>query len=287
MTIEITLAGETLAVPNAPEPLVNSAGRVYLETYGPKMEIAIDDKMRQGGIKKITRVYGLQEVEGQSVIGIDCNVKGRNNVYISLASRPELAALAENYKAISDAISAAQKAGHAKKDAERVKLAETLRAEMQVEIDRLLSLIPADHVRVHVKETGNFDGMPIYECEAAGVSGISFYNKAIVKHGTASATYPGAWAPFTKVVVASIPAAVLAEIRAAQEADKAAKQAKSEAAKAERAAKFAEAAATGQPVLLHSFMADCDGSVEDCSFDNINVYAQPDGSTAERRVHCH
>jgi len=47
------------------------------------------------------------------------------------------------------------------------------------------------------------------------------------------------------------------------------------------------AKATGEKQVLDSYTDDCDGSVYDCSFDNINVYAMPDGTTKTTRTHCY
>ena len=47
------------------------------------------------------------------------------------------------------------------------------------------------------------------------------------------------------------------------------------------------AKATGEKQVIDSYTDDCDGSVYDCSFDNINVYAMPDGTTKTTRTHCY
>jgi len=50
---------------------------------------------------------------------------------------------------------------------------------------------------------------------------------------------------------------------------------------------FETARATGENQLLHSYTDDCDGSVHDCSFDNVNTYATPTGTTKTTRTHCY
>ena len=50
---------------------------------------------------------------------------------------------------------------------------------------------------------------------------------------------------------------------------------------------FETAKVTGEKQILNSYIDDCDGSVYDCSFDNINIYAMPDGTTISTRTHCH
>jgi len=56
-------------------------------------------------------------------------------------------------------------------------------------------------------------------------------------------------------------------------------------AKAARQAKFDEAARTGRQVVLEQYTADCNDPNEECSLDNVTVYAMPDGSTKEYRSH--
>ena len=50
-------------------------------------------------------------------------------------------------------------------------------------------------------------------------------------------------------------------------------------------AKFAEAKASGQPVLITSWMEDCNSPKEDCSFDSMAKYAMLDGTTKTSRSH--
>ncbi len=74
------------------------------------------------------------------------------------------------------------------------------------------------------------------------------------------------------------------ERRARKEQEEAEAKAK---AIAEREAKFAKAQETGQRVLLSQFCADCDGSAYECSMDVVSVWAMPDGTTAQTRIHAH
>jgi len=50
---------------------------------------------------------------------------------------------------------------------------------------------------------------------------------------------------------------------------------------------FESAAKTGEKQVVERYTDDCDGSVHDCSFDNIVVYAMPDGTTKTVRTHCY
>ena len=58
-------------------------------------------------------------------------------------------------------------------------------------------------------------------------------------------------------------------------------------AKAETEAQFAKARETGQRVLLRQYHTDCDGSATECSLDVVSVWAMPDGTTAQTRIHAH
>jgi len=63
-------------------------------------------------------------------------------------------------------------------------------------------------------------------------------------------------------------------------------EAKKQAEKeAEIEAKFEEAKATGKPVELYRFIVNCNDPRLECSTDIIIVYAMPDGSKDERRIH--
>jgi hypothetical protein len=56
---------------------------------------------------------------------------------------------------------------------------------------------------------------------------------------------------------------------------------------AELDAKFAEARATGEPVVIRRWMSDCHAKGIDCSFDSNIEYAMPDGTTKIEWSHCH
>lgn len=70
-------------------------------------------------------------------------------------------------------------------------------------------------------------------------------------------------------------------IRPRKEAE-AKKQAEKEA---EEQKKFQEAKETGKPVELHRFVTDCNDPSQECSTDIVIVYAMPDGTTTEERIH--
>ncbi len=53
----------------------------------------------------------------------------------------------------------------------------------------------------------------------------------------------------------------------------------------EYAAKFDEARASGEAVLLHYHMEDCDDETEDCDQDSVETYALPNGTIKTERSH--
>ncbi len=85
--------------------------------------------------------------------------------------------------------------------------------------------------------------------------------------------------------------AQLAALRALNDERRARKEQEEAEAKAkaiaEREAKFAKARETGQRVLLRQYHTDCDGSAYECSLDIVSVWAMPDGTTAQTRIHAH
>ena len=84
-----------------------------------------------------------------------------------------------------------------------------------------------------------------------------------------------------------LPVEIVDAERSKQQA-KAAKKTEAKAAvAAERAAKFAEALASGKPVVLRKWMtADCTENLPDCSFDSACEMALPDGKTRIKYTHC-
>lgn len=50
---------------------------------------------------------------------------------------------------------------------------------------------------------------------------------------------------------------------------------------------FDKAKETGTKQELKRFSEDCNGEVDECSFDYIITYAMPDGSKKTERIHCH
>lgn len=205
-------------------------------------------------------------------------------VNATYSDKPELAELVAEYNEYQEGQTALRLAEQSAQAEQRKALTAPLIAAMRAEAEAIIAALPADAVRVTIKNVLWADGDEILEMEAEGVR-LTYRDVQIA--GIATATVPGALAPFESIRIITITQTRLDEIKNAVFAKATEAQAKTEAAQAGRTAKFAEAARTGQPIFLLSYMADCDGSAEDCSFDNIETYAQPDGTTKEMRQHCH
>ena len=75
--------------------------------------------------------------------------------------------------------------------------------------------------------------------------------------------------------------------RTKQQAEAAKKAAAKAAVATKRTAKFAEALASGKPVVLRKWMtAECTENLSDCSFDAASEIALPDGKTETTYTHC-
>ncbi len=70
------------------------------------------------------------------------------------------------------------------------------------------------------------------------------------------------------------------ETKAQEDADKKA------SAEAALQAKFDQARQTGQDQVLDIWLAECDGSVDECSSDSVRRMVRPDGTTYISRTHC-
>jgi hypothetical protein len=269
------------------EPLeFDGVGKVEIKSGGyVHLGVSIDPPMKKQGITRISDAFGVEMVKDpKSGALVRClkvsSNKGRG--YLALADRPMLDILVANRDAIKAEIDAVQSARSAvKRQAEREQ-DDALRAVMRAEAESIAARIPTGHIRVVATKVGDADGDPIMEYSAEGTK-VRW--DQVTTHGTASAIRPGAWGAFDSVTVASISEEKLAEIRAAMAAKSAAVLTERATAESARAAAFAEARTTGQPVHLETHMQECDGSVEECSTDAVSTYAMPDGSITTRRTH--
>jgi hypothetical protein len=135
-------------------------------------------------------------------------------VQIKYEARPELAALVAEYEAIQAQLKAEREAKWAAKQAGQDAIDKPLLDAMQARAADLKAQIPADHVEVAVKQTGDMDGDPILEYTVDGVK-LSWDD---VNHiGTASAIRPGALGAFASEWICTIGKAKFEEIRSAQQ----------------------------------------------------------------------
>jgi len=154
--------------------------------------------------------------------------------------------------------------------------------EMNAKAQELRNQIPAGHLEVTATIVGDFDGYPQIEYTVENVK-INWQDVNVI--GWASAVRPGAMGSFAKVCIASISAERLEEIKV-KAVQKAAEVASIVVAKeAEISAKFAEAKATGKPVLVHKWSEDCNDPSEECNVDYLCEYAMPDGTYKTERYH--
>jgi len=91
----------------------------------------------------------------------------------------------------------------------------------------------------------------------------------------------------TQIIAEQIPAAeeaakIASEEKAKKEAVAAAKKAHEDA---DLQAKFDQAKETGKPVVIRTYMVPCCDPREECSADNVVVYAMPDGTQKTEQHH--
>jgi len=223
----------------------------------------------------------LTEIRGIKVVKFDQKVEGYP-ICLKYETRPELAKLVKEYKAIE----AKEKAtDEAKWEATRKKEEAIDNKElkkMEAEIKKLRKKIPGNHIEVKVIKTGDLDGDSILEYI---VDGIKISWNDIVVHGWANAIRPGAMGAFREICVASIDKKLLHKIKKARKEAKKAKEEAKEKVELEIKKKFAEAKTIGKKVLLKTWMADCNDPNEECNIDNMAEYAMPDGNTEITRQH--
>ena len=164
-----------------------------------------------------------------------------------------------------------------KREAELAQRQELLAAMRQQEAE-LVAQIPADHIRVTAKQTGDCDGDPIMEYAAEGEK-LNWTQ--ITFQGAATAKWPKAMSAFAFEQVCSISRADIDAVRTArlEKARQAEEKAREAARKRQEA--FDQAKATGEPVLLRQWGESVEE--EDNSLDIVCEYAMPDGTVKRER----
>lgn len=155
-------------------------------------------------------------------------------------------------------------------------------AAMQDKANELRAQIPVGHIEVIAQQTGDADGTTIMQYTVDGVV-VNWQDVTVI--GWASAIRPGAMGSFASIQICSISRDSLEQIKATKSAKEVAATAKKGQEEAEMQAKFEEARISGKPVVLESYMADCNDPHEECSTDLVATYAMPDGSTKTERQH--
>ena len=163
--------------------------------------------------------------EGIKYVRFETKFKGQT-IQAKYESRPELAALVAEYEAIEAQITADRTTKQAVRQAKQDAIDKPLIEAMKANEAPLRASIPADHVEVIIKQTGDLDGDPMLTYRADGIK-LGWQDVNII--GVASAVRPGAMGAFVSVYIASISRERLEEIRAAQQVNSAASQTAKEA----------------------------------------------------------
>lgn len=153
-----------------------------------------------------------QTVNGINFVAFEQKLNGQI-IRVKYDTRPDLAALVDEYKAIEAAKQADREARRATKQAERDGIDQPLLNAMHTKTDKLRSQIPIGHVEVMVTKTGDLDGDPILEYTVDDIR-LNWQDVNII--GWASAIRPGALGAFAEICIASIDKKQLEQIKAAQ-----------------------------------------------------------------------
>ena len=149
----------------------------------------------------------------RTINGIKVITYTTKKLNLKVAGRPELEAVAMKIEKIEADKTVAREAKCAADRAAQDAIDKPLLEAMEIEATRLRSLIPADHVEVIIKQSGDLDGDPILDYACQGIK-LSWRDIEVV--GTACAIRPRAMGAFATRRIASISIARLAEIKAEQ-----------------------------------------------------------------------
>ncbi|SPF51221.1 hypothetical protein SBF1_50105 [Candidatus Desulfosporosinus infrequens] len=166
-----------------------------------------------------------KEVNGQNVVWFEKTTKGQP-VAIKYNSRPDLAALVNEYKKFQAEQQTRHNTRAAAHQAEREAIDNPLLEDMEAEAVELRKKIPTGHIEVDVEDNGNLDGYPNLKYS---VNGVELPWDKVNHIGTASAIRPGALGSFAQIYVVSIAKDQIEQIKKEQEEKSAINQAKKEA----------------------------------------------------------
>lgn len=159
-----------------------------------------------------------------------------------------------------------------------------LTAEAKAKATRIRETIPVNEIEVEIRVTGNLDGD---ECREYWAEGVELKYSDLRFVGAASAVRPGAQGAFYTEAIYTVSRSRLDEIKSGANTKASAAEAEIQQLETARAAKFAEAARSGQPVALESWVENrtVREGRDDCEYLFIvTKYAMPDGSTKEKAV---
>jgi hypothetical protein len=187
--------------------------------------ISYDADLDCGQIAGMKLTGGIPtEYNGEKCVRFETKFKGQI-IQVRYASRPDLAALVDEYNRIQAELAKEREARWAEEKAKQEAIDRPLLEEMERKAAELRAQIPEDHIEVTITKTGDSDGWPILDYEADGVK-LSWEDVNML--GSACAIRPGAMGAFAEVWIGSIAKNKLEEIRLNQQKKAAEKQVKRE-----------------------------------------------------------
>ena len=191
------------------------------------------------------------------------------------AAKPEIIAELKRQQEERKVAQAAREAKWAEQRAAQDAIDAPLLVAMAERANELRAQIPADHIEVVAKQTGDMDGDPIMQYTVDGV----ILNWQDVNHiGWASAIRPGAMGSFASIQICSISKDKLEQIKADRLSAETKKEAEKKAKEDRVNTIFATAKETGEKQYIKHYMANCNDPREECSTDVVTEYAMPDGT---------
>jgi len=167
-----------------------------------------------------------KEINSQKLVWFEHVATIGKPVGIRYDSRPDLAALVDEYNKLQAEQQARYNARAAAYQAEREAVDNPLLEAMKAEAAKLRKRIPAGHIEVDVEDKGDFDGYPNLKYS---VDGVELPWDKINHIGVASAIRPGALGSFARIYVVSIAKEKVEQIKKEQEEKSALNQARKEA----------------------------------------------------------
>jgi hypothetical protein len=204
--------------------------QVIRDEYGCSISYDIEAGKSPLSGKQLTGGYP-SESSGEKVVRFAEKHAGKD-ICVRISTRPDLAALVEEFYRVRAEIAEDNKRAAAARQAEQDAKDKPLLDAMWAEVEELKRQMPANHVLVTATKTGDSDGWPLMDYEACGVK---LRSDEINHIGWASAIRPGALGAFEEVKVCSIDRDKLIQIKADREREDAEKAEKKAAREKELA----------------------------------------------------